>query len=453
MNAASTRPLWQRFSLFLIPLMASNILQALSGTINSIYVGQMVGVEALAAMATFFPIMFFLMSFIIGLSAGSTILIGQAWGARNVDKVKQVAGTTLAATMVLGLVVAVAGGIWTEQIMTVLGAPENIRHLAVGYARIVLIGMPGFFLFLVVTSVLRGVGDTITPLFSLILSMMVSLVVTPALIQGWFGLPQMGVDAAAIAMIAGFTTVLVFLFVYMRVRNMPLAPDGVLLGAMLRPDFKLLGLILKLGVPAGLQMVISSIAGIVVVGLVNRFGSDATAAYGALGQVMSYVQFPAMSIGIAASIFAAQAIGARQNEQLAAITRTALLLNLVITGGLIVLAYFFSQHVVALFITDPAVVDLTETLLHVVLWSILCFGWSVVFSGIMRASGTVYAPMVLSLACILLIELPGAVWLSQTSLGLTGIWIAYAASFTMMLVLQASWYQFVWKRKTIVALI
>ncbi|SMQ65014.1 putative efflux protein, MATE family [Devosia lucknowensis] len=453
MNPHSTRPLWQRFALFLVPLMASNILQALSGTINSIYVGQMIGVEALAATATFFPILFFLMSFIIGLSAGSTILIGQAWGAKNIDKVKQVTGTTLATAFVLGLVVAIGGGLFTEQIMTVLGAPENIRHLAVGYARIVLIGMPGFFLFLVVTSVLRGVGDTITPLFSLIMSMVVSLLVTPALIQGWFGLPQLGVDAAAWAMIAGFATVLIFLFVYMRARNMPLAPDGVLLGAVLRPDFKLLGLILKLGIPAGLQMVISSIAGIVVVGLVNRFGSDATAAYGALGQVMSYVQFPAMSIGIAASIFAAQAIGARRNDQLGEITKTALVLNLIITGGLIVLAYLFSQHVVALFITDPSVVDLTETLLHVVLWSILCFGWSVVFSGIMRASGTVYAPMLLSLACILLIELPGAIWLSQTSLGLTGIWVAYAASFTMMLILQAAWYQFVWKRKTIVALV
>ena len=198
---------------------------------------------------------------------------------------------------------------------------------------------------------------------------------------------------------------------------------------------------------------VSFIAGIVVVGLVNRFGSDATAAYGALGQVMSYVQFPAMSIGIAASIFGAQAIGAGQMHQLSAITRTALGLNLIITGGLIVLAYLFSQHVVALFITDPEVVELTETLLHVVLWSILCFGWSVVFSGVMRASGTVYAPMALSLACILLIELPGAIWLSQTSLGLTGIWTAYAASFTMMLVLQAAWYQFVWKRKEIVALV
>ena len=452
MNPQS-KPLWQRFVVFLVPLMASNILQALSGTVNSIYIGQLIGVEALAATATFFPIMFFLMSFIIGLSAGSTILIGQAWGARNVDKVKQVAGTTLTTTLVLGILVALVGGIWAEQIITVLGAPENIRSLAVGYARIVLIGMPGFFLFLVVTSVLRGVGDTVTPLFSLIMSMAVSLLVTPALILGWFGLPQLGVDAAAWAMIAGFMTVLVFLFVYMRARNMPLAPDRVLLGAMLKPDFKLLGLILKLGVPAGLQMVISSIAGIVVVGLVNRFGSDATAAYGALGQVMSYVQFPAMSIGIAASIFAAQAIGARQMDQLGAITRTALVLNLIITGSLIVLAYLFSQHLVALFITDPAVIELTETLLHVVLWSILFFGWSVVFSGIMRASGTVYAPMLLSLACILLIELPGAIWLSQTSLGLTGIWIAYAASFTSMLILQASWYRFVWKKKQIVALV
>jgi putative MATE family efflux protein len=452
MNPQS-RPLWQRFTVFLIPLMASNILQALSGTINSIYIGQLIGVEALAATATFFPILFFLMSFIIGLSAGSTVLIGQAWGARNIVKVKQVTGTSLATAIVLGIMVAIAGGIWTEEIMAVLGAPDNIRHLAVGYARIVLISMPSFFLFMVVTSVLRGVGDTITPLFSLILSMVVSLLVTPALILGWFGLPQLGVDAAAWALVAGFVTVLVFLFVYMRARNMPLAPDSVLLGAMLRPDFKLLRLILKLGVPAGMQMVISSIAGIVVVGLVNRFGSDATAAYGALGQVMSYVQFPAMSIGIAASIFAAQAIGAGHLQQLGAITRTALVLNLIITGGLILLAYLFSQHVVALFITDPEVVELTETLLHVVLWSILCFGWSVVFSGIMRASGTVYMPMVLSLACILLIELPGAIWLSQTSLGLTGIWIAYAASFTMMLVLQASWYQFVWKKKQIVALI
>ncbi|MGV8833718.1 MAG: MATE family efflux transporter [Devosia sp.] len=448
-----SRPLWQRFAFFLVPLMAANILQALSGTVSAIYVGQLIGVEALAATATFFPIMFFLLSFLIGLSSGSTVLIGQAWGARNVDKVKQVAGTTLVTALAMGVVVAVVGVIWTDQILSVLGVPADIAPITAGYARIMLASMPGFFLFIVATSVLRGVGDTMTPLFSLIMSLAVTALVTPALILGWFGLPQMGVNAAAVATISGFLTVLVFLFVYLRARAMPLAPDAKLLAAMLKPDFKLLGLILRLGVPAGLQMVVSSVSGIVVVGLVNRFGSNATAAYGALGQVMSYVQFPAMSIGIAASIFGAQAIGAGKIDQLWPITRTALLLNGIITGTLVLLAYLLSQHLVALFITDPAVIDMTETLLHVVLWSIVAFGASVVFSGVMRSSGTVLAPMVISLSCILGIELPGAILLSQTSLGLTGIWIALAASFTMMMVLQGSWYALVWRRKTIVALV
>lgn len=448
----NTRPLWQRFSFFLLPLMASNILQALSGTFNSIFIGQMIGVDALAALATFFPILFFLISFIIGLSAGSTILIGQAWGARNIERVKRVAGTTMSSAFVMGLVVAVIGGIWIEDIMSLLGAPENIRQTATEYGRIMFVGMPGFFIFLVATSILRGVGDTITPLFSLILSMLVGVILTPALIQGWWGLPQLGVNSAAWAFIAGFVVVLLFLFFYMRARNMPLAPDAAFLRA-LKPDFPLLGLILKLGVPAGLQMVVASVAGIVIVGLVNRFGSNATAAYGALNQVLNYVQFPAMSIGIATSIFGAQAIGGRQIGQLAAITRTALVLNLIITGTLIILAYLFSQHLVALFITDPEVIALTEHLLYIVLWAILPFGWGVVFSGMMRASGMVYAPMLLALAAILFIELPWAVWLSQTSLGLSGIWIAYAASFTVMLIMQASWYHFIWKKKKIEALI
>lgn len=446
------RPLWQRFVIFLLPLMASNILQALSATFNSIFIGQMIGVEALAALATFFPILFFLISFIIGLSAGSTILIGQAWGAKNVHRVKQIAGTTLTTAFVLGLIVAVIGGIWIEDIMSVLGAPENIRQMSVDYGRIMFLGMPGFFIFLVSTSILRGVGDTITPLFSLVLSMLVGVVLTPALIQGWWGLPQLGVNSAAWAFIAGFVVVLLFLFFYMRIRKAPLAPDAELLRA-LQPDVQILKLVLKLGIPTGLQMVVSSVAGIVIVGLVNRFGSNATAAYGALNQVLNYVQFPAISIGIATSIFGAQAIGARKNDQLSLITRTALTINLVFTGTLIVLAYLFSQHLVALFITDPEVIELTEHLLYIVLWAILPFGWGVVFSGMMRASGMVYAPMLLALAAILFIELPGAIWLSQTSLGLSGIWIAYAASFTAMLAMQAGWYHFVWKKKKIVALV
>jgi putative MATE family efflux protein len=451
-SSATTTPLWRRFLVFLIPLMLANILQSLSGTLNNIYIGQLIGVEALAAVSTFFPIMMLLISFIIGLSAGATVLIGQAWGAKNIDKVKEVTGTTLTVVFLMGIVVAIFGGLYTEQLMTVLGAPANVLESSTAYGRVILIGMPGFFIFLMVTSVLRGVGDTMTPLYSLVGSLLVGLVVTPALILGWGGLPKIGIMAAAVATIAGFMVVLVFLFFYMRAIKHPLAPDAVLL-KYLRVNPKLLGLILKLGIPAGVQMIVVSVAAIVVVGMVNRFGSDATAAYGAVNQVTSYVQFPAMSIGLAASILGAQAIGAGNINQLRNISRTAMLLNLLLTGGLVLIAYLFSEHLVALFITDPKVIETTQHLLHVVLWSSVVFGWSGILAGIMRASGTVLVPMLISLGCILFVELPLAYLLSRGELGLSGIWWAIAINFTAMFLLQALYYQVFWTKKTIKALI
>ena len=367
--AISTRPLWQRFMLFLLPLTLSNILQSLSGTINNIYIGQMIGVDALAAVSVFFPIMILLISFVIGLASGSSILIGQAWGAKNIPMIKRICGTSYTVAFLLGLVVAVFGGLFTRELMSILGAPANIVDIATGYGRIMLIGMPGFFVFLIITSTLRGVGDTITPLFTLVISIGVGLLVTPALIAGWWGLPQMGVNSAAIAFIAGFMLVLVFLFFYLRARKSPMAFDAELIGS-LKIDVKLLGLVVKLGLPAGIAMVVSSLSGIVIIGIVNRYGSDATAAYGAVNQVLSYVQFPAMSIGIAAAIFAAQAIGARKFDEVERVMRTAALYNTVFTGALVLIAYLFSQHIVALFITDPEVIEVTETLLHIVLWSL-----------------------------------------------------------------------------------
>ena len=446
------RPLWQRFLVFLVPLMLSNILQALSGTINNIYIGQLIGVDALAATAAFFPILFFLISFLIGLASGSTVLIGQAWGAKNELKVKEIAGTTITVTFLAGVVVAIIGALFTRQIMSVLGVPANILEQSTSYGRLILIGMPGFFVFIIATSILRGVSDTVTPLISLVLSILVGLVVTPAFILGWGGLPKLGLMAAAVAFIAGFLVVLVFLFFWLRARKHPLAPDRVFL-THLRVDFKLLGTILRLGLPAGVQMIVSSVAAIVVVGIINRFGSNATAAYGAVGQVMSYVQFPAMSVAIAASIFGAQAIGAGQQDQLGRITRTALLMNLVITGVLILLAYVFSRTLVGLFITDPAVIEMTQTLLHIVLWSVLCFGFASVFSGVMRSSGDVLIPMLLSLGTIVVVETPLALYLSSTSLGLNGIWTAYATSFCTMMVLQAAYYWFFWRKKPIKKLV
>ena len=199
-------------------------------------------------------------------------------------------------------------------------------------------------------------------------------------------------------------------------------------------------------------MVTTSVAGLVIVGLVNRHGADATAAYGAVNQVLNYIQFPALSIAIAASIFAAQAIGAGKSELLNKVKRTALGMNIMITGTLVALGYLFSKYLMALFITDPNVVMLGQELLFIVLWSILFFGASAIFASIMRASGTVTVPMMINIFAILLIEVPCAYLFSEWW-GLKGIWYAYALAFVSLCVLQGLYYQFVWKKKAIKALL
>jgi Na+-driven multidrug efflux pump len=168
--------------------------------------------------------------------------------------------------------------------------------------------------------------------------------------------------------------------------------------------------------------------------------------------VVNYVQFPALSIAITASILGAQAIGAGEPQRLRAITRTGLKMNLVITGVLVVLGYLFSRHQMALFITSEPVIELAQGLLHIMLWSSLIFGFASVLGGVMRASGTVLVPTAISIFCIVAIEVPSALLLSQ-HLGLEGVWIAYPITFAAMLLLQGSYYQRFWRRKTITRMV
>ena len=443
--------LWKTFLIFLLPLIATNILQNLSGTINTVFVGQMMGVNAIAAVAIFFPILFCLMAFVIGLSAGATVLVGQAWGAQNVEKVRCVVGSTLFMTLIGGTITALIGVVFAKHILLALGTDPDVMHLSLPYVQWMLAGSPLLFIYLIYTSILRGVGDSTTPLIASGMTILIGLLITPILIAGYFGFPKMGIVAPAIATITGYFAVLIFLAVYLNKKDHPLKPDRHLLGHI-RHHPELSKIILRLGVPTGIQMITTSMAGLVIVGLVNRYGSHATAAYGAVNQVLNYIQFPALSISIAASIFAAQAIGAGKSDLLAKVTRTALTMNILITGGLVALAYLFSKYLMALFITDPEVVALGQQLLFIVLWSIIFFGASSIFASIMRASGTVTVPMLINIVVILAIEVPCAYLFSQWW-GLKGVWYAYALAFVCLCVLQGLYYQLVWKKKTVTALI
>ena len=443
--------LWKTFLIFLWPLIATNILQNLSGTINTIFVGQMMGVNAIAAVAVFFPILFCLLAFVIGLSTGATVLVGQAWGAKNIEKVRYVVGSTLFMTLIGGSIIALLGVFFAENILLALGTDPEVMPLSLPYVQWMLAGSPLLFVYIIYSSILRGVGDSTTPLIASAMTIMIGVLITPVLIGGYFGFPKMGIIAPAIATAVGYMAVLIFLYIYLNKKGHPLKPDRHLLSHIRHhPEMSII--ILRLGIPTGVQMVTTSVAGLVIVGLVNRYGSHATAAYGAVNQVLNYIQFPALSISIAASIFAAQAIGAEKSDLLNKVTHTALAMNIVITGGLVALAYLFSKYLMTLFITDPTVVVLGQQLLFIVLWSILFFGASAIFASIMRASGTVTLPMLINIAAILLIEVPCA-YLFSRWWGLQGIWYAYALAFVILCIMQGMYYQFVWKKKTIKALV
>jgi putative MATE family efflux protein len=328
-----------------------------------------------------------------------------------------------------------------------LGTPADVLPIAIGYARTMMLAMPGLLVFILVTQLLRGVGDTLTPLYALLISTAVSCALTPAFIRGWGGLPQLGVTSAAAASVVSFIAALLFLWVSLRRHKHPLAPDRELLRA-LRPDLQVFKLVVRIGLPTGVQMIVISLAEIVLLALVNGFGSDATAAYGAVNQVVNYVQFPALSIAITASILGAQSIGAGRSERLGSIAWTGLKLNVIITGTLVVIGYLFSRHLISAFITSAPVVDLAQTLLHIMLWSCVVFGFQAVLGGVMRASGAVMVPTGISILCIALVEVPAA-WLLSQSYGLNGVWMAYPIAFTSMFLLQAAYYQFVWRKKKI----
>src|ERR1700730_4927910 len=432
------KPIWQLFLVFLIPLMISNVLQAASQTFSLVFLGRLIGVNALAAVSAVFPIIFLLFSFLIGVGSGSSVLIGQAHGAGDVHRVKRVAGTVLGATLAFGILCAIVGPLVSPALLAGLRTPANIMPDAIAYARVIFLTSPIIFPYIMYTTILRGTGDSTTPLYSLILSTLLSIAFTPAFILGWFGLPKLGVISVAVgALISNGIAFAAFLGWLARVGHQ-LRFDKELAADMI-VDWSLLAQVLKIGVPTGLQVMMVSLAEIAVLSFVNRFGSSATAAYGAVNQIVSYVQFPAISIGISASIFAAQAIGGRREDLLTRVVHSAVGLNYAIGGAIIAACYLFSRTILGWFITDPYTLEIAHTLLMITLWSYLIFGNSVAISWVIRGSGDVLIPMINGIFGIWAVEVPAAYILMQ-HYGLNGVWMGYPISFAVVLLLQYSYY-------------
>ncbi|MCU5375783.1 MATE family efflux transporter [Bacillus cereus] len=450
---SDSKPIWKSMSMFLVPLLLSNVLQSIGQLFGMVVVGRWLGVNDLAAISAFFPLFFLLVSFVIGIGSGSSILIGQAFGAKNEDRLKAIVGTTLTFTFIIGVVLAIIGSIFAMDIMRLMGTPENIIDISVHYARILFISMPVLFLYFAYTTFMRGTGDSKTPFYFLIVSTALNMILLPILIFGWLGAPKLDVYGAAYASVISTVITFIVMLVYLKKKNHPLQLDSTV-RKYLRMDRELLKLLLRLGIPASINMILVSLSEIAVIAFVNRYGSDATAAYGVVNQVASYVQMPAVSLGITVSIFAAQSIGANQFDRLQKVVKAGIIMNYVIGGVLISLIYLFSRDILSLFLTSQTTIDIAHSLVMITLWSYLIFGHAQIISATMRASGTVLWPTVIGVISIWLVEVPVAYYLSyHTSLGIEGIWIGYPAAFIVSLILQYAYYKLSWQKKRITRLV
>jgi putative MATE family efflux protein len=438
--------MWRLFLVFLTPLIFSNALQSASQTINSIFLGRLIGVHALAAVSSIFPVIFLLVSFMIGLASGSTVLIGQAHGAQQTSTMKRIAGTTLSVSFMLGIVLCLIGVLFADGILSLVRTPPDIMADATMYSKIVFLWLPMFFPYLAYTTFLRGTGDSKTPFYNLIVATVLGAVLTPAFILGWAGLPHLGIAGAAVAGYISNSVAFITLLVVLARRKNPLQFDFEMLRDM-RIDWDLLKTIVRIGVPAGVQTIMVALAEIAVISFVNRFGSDATAAYGAVNQIVGYVQFPAISIGITASIFGAQSIGAHRQDKLNGVVHSGVILNYAIGAVIIGACYAFAWNILGWFITQQHPLDIAHGLLMITLWSYLLFGNNAVLSGVMRASGTVLWPTVIGIFAIWGVEVPAA-YLLMHRFGVDGVWMGYPIAFATALLLQFGYYSLFWKGRT-----
>ena len=433
-NAAPTPTLRTHYLSLLTPLILTHALQSAGGLIDGFWLGQLLGVRGIATAASFFPVFFLLLSLIIGLGAGATVLAGQAWGARDAAQVRRVAATAVAASLGVGLAVAVAGAWSAPWLMKALGTPPDILPAAIGYARAMLLVMPFVFVAWAGLSLSRGTGDALSPMWALLAATLVGSVCTPLLVAG----TPLGAAGVAVSALVAQLAALAVLLLRWRRAGHPLAP-----GAGWQdwtPSAAIARRMLRIGLPAALQMLAMALAEIVLLGLVNRHGSDATAAYGAATQVLGWVQFPAMSMGIAAAIFSAHAVGAGRRDRLPAIVGTGLRLNALVTALFVVAAHLLAPFVLRVFLQPGPVLELAVAIVRTVAWSVVLLGWSNVLVSSMRASGAALVPALVSMAAIAGVEVPIAIAL-DARFGLAGVFWAVPAAFLAMLVLHGLYYR------------
>ncbi len=439
-------PIAKTLLMFALPILGSTVLQSLNGSVNAMWIGHYLGEAALTAVSNANLILFLLLGAVFGLSMACTILIGQSLGARNMLEAKRVVGTGVTFFVSVSVLVAIAGYLGTPMLLRALGTPADAQPFAVQYLRIIFVAVPSMYFYNFLMMTLRGAGDSRTPFVFMALSVVMDIVLNPLLIFGVGPFPKLGIAGSATSTLIAQTVALIALLSTLYARKHFLRLTRAELG-FLRPDKEILRSLVFKGLPMGLQMIVISSSAMIMIHMVNGYGSKTTAAYGAATQLWTYVQMPAMAIGAAVSSMAAQNVGARLWDRVRRITRVGVLYNFLLSGALIALIYVFNHSALNLFLpNDAEALTLAQHLNGIAVWSFMFFGVTFVLFGVVRSTGAVMPPLVILFISMWLIRPPFAVAFAH-SLGADSIWWSFPLGSLASMLMAMGYYKWGgWRR-------
>lgn len=424
------------------------MLQASYGIIDALWVGRLIGADALAAISASGPIMFLIVALVIGVAIATVIMVGQAYGMGDMKFLEKILVNSYMTVGIMCLIISAFSIIFSGSILKLINTPEVLRADAQAFIVIIFSGLIFMFSFNWFSGVLRGLGDSKTPFILLLVSIGLNIVLAPVLITGAFGLfPKLGVAGSALATVISQFLTTVFAFVY-------LAKKNVLLNVLkwkYEFDFTIIKKMFQIGIPVSVQMMINAFSAVIIISYVNKFGPNVIAAYGIGMRIDSFSFMPAMSLGSSVSAMVAQHIGAGKDDKIPKIMFNAMMISLAIALFFYIPVNLFPLQIAAMFTNHAPVGPAVATYFHIDSLTYFAFAAMFAIQGVIRGAGDT-VPLTVFAFISLIIFRAGIAWalINTTSLNEAGIWIAMTASAYIGVIISFWYYKTgKWKEKAL----
>ena len=375
---------------FAAPLLVGNLFQQLYNMVDTWVVGRYVSNEAYAAVGTVGPIVNMLIGFFMGLSSGAGVVISQYYGARREDKVRDTVHTAVTMTLILGALFTLLGLTITPLMLKLMKTPENVLPQSTAYLTIYFSGIIGLLLYNIGAGILRAVGDSQRPFYYLVVCAVMNTVLDLVFVLVF----QMGVQGVALATVLSQCTSAVLVMMAL------LRSDNCIRLELrkLKLHWDMLKKIISVGIPAALQMAVTSFSNVFVQSYINHFGDNCMSGWTTYAKVDQLIFLPMQSIALSATTFVGQNLGKNQVVRAKQGVRTCATLAICSTLILMVPVMIFAEPIVAFFNSKSEVVQYGSLLLRWMtpFYVLCCFNQ--VYSGALRGAGNSRMPMIIMLA-------------------------------------------------------